>query len=53
MPRIPVAGTLHDISAAGKTWLITEPIAVAPKVLVTVNWAADVRRQLAARKERP
>ena len=51
MPRIPVAGSLHDISADGKTWLITEPIAAAPKVLVTVNWAADVRRQLAPRKE--
>ena len=51
MPRIRVAGTLHDISADGKTWLITEPIAAAPKVLVTVNWAADVRRRLAPRKE--
>jgi Tol biopolymer transport system component/predicted Ser/Thr protein kinase len=50
VPALPAAGTLHDISADGKTFLILVPIDPAPKVLVTVNWAADVRRQLSARE---
>jgi serine/threonine protein kinase len=50
---ISSAATLHDISADGRTFLTLVPVDAAPKVLVTVNWAADVRRQLGAREERP
>jgi serine/threonine protein kinase/Tol biopolymer transport system component len=51
VPGIPTAGTLHDVSSDGKTYLILAPVDPAPKVLVTVNWAADVRRQLGGRRE--
>jgi eukaryotic-like serine/threonine-protein kinase len=44
---------LSTLSADGKTFLILVPIDPAPKVLVTVNWAADVRRQLGVREARP
>jgi len=53
VPALPAAATLHDISADGNTFLILVPIDPAPKVMVTVNWAADVRRQLGAREARP
>jgi hypothetical protein len=48
VPGLPAAGTLHDVSADGKTFLMLAPVDPAPKVLVTMNWAPDVRRQLRA-----
>jgi hypothetical protein len=53
VPSLPAAGTVHDVSADGKTFLILVPVDPAPKVLVTVNWVADVRRQLSAAETRP
>ena len=50
---LPAAGTVHDISADGQTFLIEVPVDPAPKVMVTVNWAADVRRQLGIQESRP
>ena len=53
VPGLPTAGTLHDVLADGKTFLILVPVDPAPRVMVTVNWAVDVRRQLGAREARP
>lgn len=43
---VPAAAALHDVSADGKSFLLLVPLDPAPKVQVTVNWAADVRKQL-------
>ena len=51
--RVSAAGVLHDVSADGQTLLMLVPVDPAPKVQVTVNWAADVRRQLRASEPRP
>jgi Tol biopolymer transport system component len=50
---LPAAGTVHDVSPDGKILLVKAPVDPAPKVLVTVNWAAEVRRQLRDRDARP
>lgn len=52
-PSFPAASTVHDLSADGRTFLLTAPVDPAPKVLVTVNWATAVRRQLRVRETRP
>jgi hypothetical protein len=46
IPAFSPAGSIHDLSNDGKTFLIVSPVDPAVRVLVTVNWAADVRRQL-------
>ena len=53
VPGLPAIGVVHDGSADGKTFLTLVPVDPAPKVLVTVNWAADLRRQLRARNAQP
>jgi Tol biopolymer transport system component len=37
---------VYDISADGKSFLVVADLEPAPPVLVTLNWAAEVRRQL-------
>ena len=47
---MPSADTLVDASPDGKTLLFLTPVGQGPRVLVAVNWADAVRRELQRRK---
>jgi len=53
--RVPVKAistedTLVDVSPDGKAFLLQSPVGQGPRVLVAVNWADAVRRELRSRK---
>ena len=47
---IPSTDTIVDASPDGKTLLLQTPVGQGPRVLVAVNWADAVRRELRSRK---
>ena len=47
---IPADDTIADASPDGKTVLLQSPVGQGPRVLVAVNWADAVRRELLVRK---
>lgn len=47
---ISTEDTLVDASPDGKTFLLQSPVGQGPRVLVAVNWADAVRRELRGRK---